>query len=480
MSRTPAGSRVARHRSLSFVLSAVGVVIAPLLVLASPASAANVQQTFDEVEVVANPDNFDIRTLESSIDGSQAGWSNAWIVTASNQDAPGVVIDYRFDSPQDAVTGIAVANNFGNITSDADGIGTATIQVLDSEDHVIFTGQFVGANGGAVQTLSFPGRLDDVATVRMSDITNLNSGPGAPYIGWREFWALQDVSTPSLSTVVNADGFSDDITVADAEGFGGTLAWNLYGPVPAGAGGACDDADWAGAPVYSSGDLAVSGDGTVTATPTQGRPHEVGCYSYAAVLSGDNYTADARHEVGDPLETFMIEPRPELTLTKTATVSDENGNGLNDAGDVVSYSFVVENTGNVEVSDIEVADAMIGGATCDPTTLGPGDQATCTGNQERTLTADDARTGKVVNTATASGTANGGTSVTSEEATAVVTLDEPSAGTGRGDASDDGSLPSAGGLPLTWLLASALSVLAGTALLLRRRSPVMSRKHVAD
>jgi len=91
-----------------------------------------------------------------------------------------------------------------------------------------------------------------------------------------------------------------------------------------------------------------------------------------------------------------------LTLVKKADkVEDVNGNGKNDAGDKITYSYEVTNSGNVPLTGVKVTDDKIANVSCPKTELGVGEKMTCTGAY--TLTADDVTAGQVKNTATAEG-----------------------------------------------------------------------------
>lgn len=109
--------------------------------------------------------------------------------------------------------------------------------------------------------------------------------------------------------------------------------------------------------------------------------------------------------VSDPsLATVTIGPAPALTVVKSASPSGEAGFV---AGEVVTYSFVVTNTGNVTLEDVTVEESEFTGAgalpapTCDTaaTSLAPGAQVVC--ETQYTLTQEDIDAGSVTNAATA-------------------------------------------------------------------------------
>ncbi len=77
--------------------------------------------------------------------------------------------------------------------------------------------------------------------------------------------------------------------------------------------------------------------------------------------------------------TTTIPPSPALALQKTvASVVDTNGDGVRDAGDRISWTFTVTNTGTVTVTTVAVTDPKAGSITCPATTLAPGASTTCT------------------------------------------------------------------------------------------------------
>ena len=125
----------------------------------------------------------------------------------------------------------------------------------------------------------------------------------------------------------------------------------------------------------------------------------------------------------DDTTVLVINPAPIIETTKTATVTDNNSNGLNDLGDTIVYTITVENKGNVTLSGLSLADTLTDGdggslsLTSGPTfnsstassaqgTLTVGETASYTATY--TITQDAVDSGSVVNTvmATASSPQN--------------------------------------------------------------------------
>lgn len=109
--------------------------------------------------------------------------------------------------------------------------------------------------------------------------------------------------------------------------------------------------------------------------------------------------------VSPPSETeITFPPAPGITVEKSASPET-----LAAAGETVTYSFVVTNTGNVTLSDVSVIEGEFTGTgvlsdvVCPPAaaSLAPAAQVTCTATY--TVTQEDVDTGSVNNTATATG-----------------------------------------------------------------------------
>ena len=116
---------------------------------------------------------------------------------------------------------------------------------------------------------------------------------------------------------------------------------------------------------------------------------------------------------------------PAITLTKTASPT-----AVSAAGQAVAYSFLVTNSGNVSVHDLAVTDTQAAPAgpldaapSCPSAPLAPGTSATCTGTY--TVNQADINHGAIDDTAVATATSPSGVSVTSNQATAAITVSPP-------------------------------------------------------
>ena len=135
----------------------------------------------------------------------------------------------------------------------------------------------------------------------------------------------------------------------------------------------------------------IANTATARGTPPVGGP--------VTDISDDGDDADG-NLVDDPT-VLPIAAAPGLSLVKTL---DAGGPRFDTVGDVLTFGFAVENTGNVTITDpISITDALItdagGTITCAPVPLAPGATLTCSGNY--VVTQADINAGGVTNTATA-------------------------------------------------------------------------------
>ena len=87
-----------------------------------------------------------------------------------------------------------------------------------------------------------------------------------------------------------------------------------------------------------------------------------------------------------------------ISLIAKAEFNDSNGDGIAQAGEIIHYSYIITNTGNVTLSDITVTDQLPGLViTGEPITLAPGESDTITFIGTYVLTLQDLLNGKVIN-----------------------------------------------------------------------------------
>ncbi|MBN9621123.1 MAG: hypothetical protein J0H43_15575, partial [Actinobacteria bacterium] len=161
---------------------------------------------------------------------------------------------------------------------------------------------------------------------------------------------------------------------------------------------------------------------------------EVTCTAHAKVTQADldnGQVADTATATGTAPDGTPVPPasgsavvtaqqQPALALVKTADPTVVTA-----AGQAVTYSFQVTNTGNVTITGLAITDTLAAPAgpqlrpTCPTTALAPSATTTCTATY--TVTQADIDHGTIDNSATAGGTAPSGTPVTSPVSTASVT-----------------------------------------------------------
>ena len=166
-----------------------------------------------------------------------------------------------------------------------------------------------------------------------------------------------------------------------------------------------------------AGSLAPTATITCTATYAAAQPDlDNGVISNSATAKAVTPTGTTVTS-NQSTATVTVTVTTALTLQKTASPST-----ISAAGQNVSYTFTVTNSGQTTVSNIAINDSMFtGGAApaCIASTLAPSASTVCTASY--TSTQADVDRGSIHNTATASGTGPKGGSVVSPPATATVT-----------------------------------------------------------
>ena len=255
-------------------------------------------------------------------------------------------------------------------------------------------------------------RIDDYTCPEADLVTvkSLTSGNATPDIG----------DTVSFDITITNNGPSDavNVTLTDLLPAGLTATAN-NGTVTTGAYNA-GTGEWTIANLANGATATLTLEGTVDLA--------------AAGTTITNITTAATSDIpdsdttGDVLEAEVevLEAAPAGTLTKTASNDTDV-----EAGDVITYTYVFTNTGNVDMTDVSISDVHSGtgtlGAITPATvpTLAVGDSATFTADYTVTQDDVDAAT-PITNTATANATPAAGT-YSPVDADEVVELEAPDA-----------------------------------------------------
>jgi uncharacterized repeat protein (TIGR01451 family)/LPXTG-motif cell wall-anchored protein len=446
--------------------------------------------------------------------GTQAYWSPQAPTTAqgiNNCVTPGVspvARDVVFNKP--IVAPVLHVNNLDASTlavQGADGAGAVTLSEMDANasSQVVGGNQIVPANiaGFAGCNDTPPGdgvnnstcgsyRLSqDGGPVTAFSLTNTTQA-GAGNDGW--YWSLS-FPTASLTKAFSEKTVRVGKTVKltftidnpQNEGAVDLDGMSFTDTLPTGltlANGAMSDNGSCGDPSLNGGD-AAAGDTSVTAAEVDVAAGDT-C-TITVNVTGDesgSYTNDTSNlttSIGNLVpeaDTTLRVIDPELTITKTGTLDDTNGNGLADEGETIDYGFLVENTGDVDLTDVAVRDDKVTGLAPASADLAAGDDQEFTADPY-TVTAEDVENGSVDNTASAVGTLPDDSTVESAtDSVSIETGTPPGDGDGGtnpddGGAGGDGNgvLPDTGtSVTVAGLAAAVAAMLGGLVLVRRRRS----------
>ena len=108
--------------------------------------------------------------------------------------------------------------------------------------------------------------------------------------------------------------------------------------------------------------------------------------------------------VPDSVSVPVIAAAPNLSVLKTVTANDENGDGHGQIGETLSYSFTIKNTGNVTLTNIKLFDPLTVPVSGTIATLAPGISDPTTFSFIHTITGADVAAGSRSNQAQATAT----------------------------------------------------------------------------
>ena len=179
--------------------------------------------------------------------------------------------------------------------------------------------------------------------------------------------------------------------------------------------------------------IYVSGD---TDADDRLDPDEIWIYSATHTITQTDldagHYANTATATGNP-PTGTIDPAtatadvPALQLPALEIVKSADRDTYTAPGDVINYTLVVTNTGNVTITGITVSDPIVT-VTCTgaPYTLAPGASVTCTATY--TVTMADIIAGNITNTATVTGVAPNTSAVTDYKQHRYSAAEQPASG----------------------------------------------------
>jgi gliding motility-associated-like protein/uncharacterized repeat protein (TIGR01451 family) len=146
-----------------------------------------------------------------------------------------------------------------------------------------------------------------------------------------------------------------------------------------------------------TGPITVNANGTVSVDPNTPAGIYTAKYTICEVLNPSNCDTAT-------VTVTVYQDLPSITVLKDGTYVDTDNNGQTNPGDIVTYTFVVTNTGNVDLTKITLADnnATVAGGPID--LLRPSEKDSNTFTATHVITQTDIDAGYVYNTAIVSGT----------------------------------------------------------------------------
>ena len=302
-----------------------------------------------------------------------------------------------------------------NVTTPGGQVRTVSAGSFASDSSTLFTGSSLGIvmRNQDGQEIGNDAAFDNIKVLDVTPTLDKSFSPASVPVGGTSTLTFTVTNTSELGAKAGwafTDSLPTGLTVAANPNIGGTC----QATTAAAAGSSSIDLTNG---VLNAGETSCTVTVDVTSTtPTASDPVSKTYTNGAANMTslvGLNPPADA---------TVEFHTTPALTVQKSASPTT-----IAQAGDQVTYSFLVTNTGNSDLSNIAVNETSFTGTgtppvvTCPVTTLAPGASTTCTATY--TATQADANAGTIGNTATAQGTPPGTTTpVTSPGSSATVTV----------------------------------------------------------
>lgn len=338
------------------------------------------------------------------------------VANSTNVSVAGDVINYTLTVTN---TGESVLSNVVVTDAGAESITPANITTLDIGASVILTaihtltlsevnsGSYsnqasatgIDQNGNNITTLSDDPNVVGPNNPTVKVITPLVESPGITVVKSGMFNDINGDGLAELGetitynfTLTNTGNVSlSSVTVSDPK------VTVIGGPVSL-APGAVDSTSFRAVYTISQGDVDagfVTNTASVTGTTPAGTVSDIS----GTASDNDVPTVTTLHQLAG------------LKLTKDGVYQDTNSDGVVNIGDSILFTFAVENTGTVPVTNIRITDPMVSVTGGPLSNLPPGIIDNSTFKAVYNLTAQDLKTGAVYNSAIADGEDGKGNSV---------------------------------------------------------------------
>ena len=381
---------------------------------------------------------------QGQLENSNEGGGDAWITAAANlrnagPDGTQIIVMVIDDTITNGDRNAAKAYNDSTLSKTiVDTVAGSVENVFVGSTYAVIADPAKGYISGLVD------KICDAAVVSVSanpalEVTKTASGTTSLGDVITYTILVTNTGNVTVDTIELTDTFTDAqgaaLTLTTDPVFGGTTKDNNPGPNNGAAGRLVPGETATYTATYQITQAAIDAGGVKNVALAVGKdPSDVS----VSDTSDDGDDGDD-NTIDDPTETLLV-ATPELTVTKTAL---STGYGV---GDVITYTILVTNTGNVTVDTIELTDTFTdaqgaalalttgpsfvknSGASAEKT-LAPSETATYTATYQITQAAIDA--GGVKNVALAAGTDPSGAPVEDTSDNGNEGEDSP------GDADDD-------------------------------------------
>ncbi len=163
----------------------------------------------------------------------------------------------------------------------------------------------------------------------------------------------------------------------------------------------------------------ASGDPNIDVASGTFTTDSAGSFCFDAYTVQSNDWGEYSVKFGDKGDNYSVAPSPTISLQKSASPAT-----YSTVGTVITYSYLITNTGNVTISGPITVNDNKATVTCPSGDLASGATMTCTATY--TITQADLDNGSVTNTATACGTYGKDTICTNQDQATVTAVANPS------------------------------------------------------